>query len=177
MPCSLVTMSRLGWMTKALISLFCSAGTSWAESTTNWKMILSSDGLVLPYQFGFGTSSTDFSLFQLPILYGPAVHVVSLSIALKPASSVLSLLTSPDFAKMCAGSSVNRPFQSGYGVLYFTVTVLPPSEPSTESIWSYPVESAMLMSLSCPFRTRQVRSKSSALIGEPSSHLALGLSL
>src|SRR6266511_3592749 len=78
MPCSLVTMSRLGWMTKALISLFCSAGTSWAESTTNWKMILSSDGLVLPYQFGFGTSSTDFSLFQLPILYGPAVHVVSL---------------------------------------------------------------------------------------------------
>src|SRR6266508_5842674 len=77
MPWSFVTMSRLGWMTNALISLFCNAGTSCAESTTNWKMILSSDGLVLPHHLGFGTSSTDFSLFHVLILNGPALHDVS----------------------------------------------------------------------------------------------------
>ncbi len=84
---------------------------------------------------------------------------------------------SPSFSKTCAGSRVNRPFQSGYGSLNFTVTVLPLSEPVTDSIDLYPVSSAMLMFLSLPFRTRQVRSKSLSVIGEPSSQTAFGLIL
>src|SRR3954447_24537676 len=126
-----LTMSWFGWEYITSTSLFWSAGTSWAWSVMMLKISLSSGGLTLPYHFGFGVSTTDWSFVYLLTMNGPPDQVGTfLSNHRNEACRPAALPSSPCCLAMCAGYSVpNMLCQSANGLAITTVTVLPPSEP------------------------------------------------
>ncbi len=126
----------------------------------------------VPHHFGFCTSLIVEPRHR-PDLEGPAREVD----ARADGASSCGFQPTPTFSITCAGSRLAKSIcQSANVFLNFTVTVWPPLEPVTDAMSRYP---AMLVTSvevpsGFPRCSSQAYLKSSAVIGTPSDHTALG---